>query len=154
MAEEIKSRNRAEKKLKYALKKLKSLKIMSLQETLEGSLESWKTDWKTDSMTVDSFGQCGLAEQVDDVLREMGVNDVGGDDTLACFSANQMVSQQGSCSSVSTAHSWSKEVPNADEESSEKDYDELSTAGGRCSLNNSYDYDFIYLSYATFHMAI
>jgi len=130
LAEEIKSRNRAKKRLKYALKKLKSLNLLSFSESSAGSSESWKSD----SGALDSSGQCGSGGEVEEMRKVMGMKDVGGNygfDSSSGDSANQMVSQEGSWSSVGTAHSWSKEALLRDEESSDKDHEDSVTDGAR-----------------------
>lgn len=134
VAAEIKSRNRAEKRLKHALKKLKSLKPLNLSASSTGSSESSKTS----SGTVDSSGQCRSGGETDDRRRVVGAKGVeGGEDfdSSSGDSAEQMASQEGSCSSVGTAHSWSKEMPIQDEDRSGKDHEESTMDSTR------YDYE-------------
>ncbi|ONK62345.1 uncharacterized protein A4U43_C07F2930 [Asparagus officinalis] len=124
LAEEIKFRDRAEKRLNYALKKLKSLNLSNRSESSAGSLESWKAD----SGTVDSSGQCGSGEEGGERRRSMGVKDVEGDDGVDSYSGdstNKMGAfDEGSWSSVGTGNSWIKEWRGRDEDKSGKDHEE------------------------------
>ena len=144
LAEEIKYRNRAEKRMKFALKKLKALKLLNLSESSAGSSESWKSD----PGTLDSSGQCGSGGDVEEMRRVMGVKDDeenDGFDSSSGDSANQMVSQEGSWSSIGTAHSWSKgEPPLRDVDCSDKDREDSITDGAR----------YVYLQWRSFSVKI
>ncbi|XP_019705946.1 uncharacterized protein [Elaeis guineensis] len=119
---EIKSRNRAEKRLEFALKKLESLKLRDVPSQLslsESSASSSPARFlgfrrskgsKPDDRPLDA-GQCNTRGEVETAQGLSGSEDLGGDVCSGNSSADfhlQLVSQEGSWISVGTMHSDSK----------------------------------------------
>lgn len=123
LAKEIKSRNRAQKRLEYALKKLK---LLNLPESSQSSSEGWKAHPGT---ATGSSEQSGSQGEVEETMSSVGLKDVAEDDGSGSStgdSANRIVPQEESWSSVGTAHSWNKDQePVLDEDISCRDYQGL-----------------------------
>ncbi|KAH0454812.1 hypothetical protein IEQ34_016736 [Dendrobium chrysotoxum] len=136
LEEEMKHRERAEKRLKLALKKLESLKVLDFPCQMDlsdssasstspnrcflnkGRFEKWK-----------DLGQCGSPGR--DLIRDDG--------SLNSFkaSAYQLVSQDGSWSSVGTANSCNKEASEGDEGSNSSVSQEYADGPVRQSSENT-----------------
>ncbi|KAG1339163.1 hypothetical protein COCNU_04G014690 [Cocos nucifera] len=103
LAEEIECRNRAEKRLEHALKKLESLKILDIPGSSASSSSSHcfsgrqKLEW---------WGQCGSEEEAPSVL---------GDDVSGSSLVDSTHDPEGSWSSVGTSPSLNKGGSDADE---------------------------------------
>lgn len=113
LAEEIECRNRAEKRLEHALKKLESLKILDVPRSSASSSSSHycfsghqKLEcWVPGSPTVDS-GQCGSQEEAPSAL---------GDEVSGSSLVDWPHDQEGSWSSAGTAPSLNKGESHWDE---------------------------------------
>ncbi|XP_010937761.1 uncharacterized protein [Elaeis guineensis] len=130
IAEEIRYRNMAEKRLKHALKKLESLKILDVagQMDLHGSLGSSSSShclsdhqklegWGTGSPTVDSE-QCESQEEVTGAPSPSGSEDLLRDDVSGSSlvdSPHHHDGKDGSWSSVRTAQSRNEGESHGDE---------------------------------------
>ncbi|KAJ0987706.1 hypothetical protein J5N97_006062 [Dioscorea zingiberensis] len=109
IAEEIKSRDRAQRRLENALKKLESLKLLDVS----GS-------------SVSSSSECVSWLKHDMEKRETGQSEVSG--IFSTDSSIQSGSQDGSWSSVGTGHSHNKKEPSHDARQHFGDEKELKTA--------------------------
>ena len=114
LAEEIECRNRAERRLEHALRKLESLKILDVPRSSASSSSSHcfsgrqKLEcWGSCSPTVDS-GQCGSEEEAPSVV---------GDDVSGSSLVDSAHDREGSWSSVGTSPSLNKVESHGDESS-------------------------------------
>ncbi|XP_072976066.1 uncharacterized protein [Typha angustifolia] len=127
LADEIKWRKRAERRLKHALRKLESLKVLDgfgkldLPESSAGSSSSQfllglriVEENKAESLMVDS-GQFGCFEEAKATSRSLDLTMVDAmRSSSSDGSCHQLVSQDGSWYSVGTAQSHNKEEPHRD----------------------------------------
>ncbi|WOL16265.1 hypothetical protein Cni_G25052 [Canna indica] len=131
LAAEIKCRDKAEKKLKLAMKKLESVKVLGGKDQMDMPLSSVSSsssqcfsghqvfDEMSGSMTVD-LGQCDPREDVQRVKSSLGSDDLLRDDHTSGSSqgesAHQLVSLVRSWTSTGTAKSQYRETPKGIEE--------------------------------------
>ncbi|XP_038988982.1 uncharacterized protein LOC103706633 [Phoenix dactylifera] len=129
LAEEIKRRNMAEKRLKHALKKLESLKILELAGQLDLPMsllssssshcfsDHGKTEgWGPGSPAVDSE-RCDSQEEVKGAPSPLGSEDLLRDDVSGSSLVDSPHHYDGSWSSVRTAQSRNKGESHGDESS-------------------------------------